>query len=170
MRVNESITSPTVRLVDEDGKQLGIMALKEALEIARRKGLDLVEVAPNANPPVCRIMDYGRMKYLESKKRHESKKKQAHSKVKEMKLSIKTHMHDLSFKVKHIKRFLEDGDKAKVTVFMRGREVVFRNKALEILNKVIEMLPEGSYSVEQQPRVDGNVATMVLAPPKKKQG
>ncbi len=127
-----------------------------------------MEVAPQANPPVCRIMDYGRMKYLESKKRHESKKKQVHSKVKEMKLGIKTQSHDLNFKVKHIKRFLEGGDKAKVTVFMRGREVIFRDRAIELLKKVLEMLPEGSYSLEQQPRVDGNVATMVLAPPKKK--
>ena len=127
-----------------------------------------MEVAPQADPPVCRIMDYGKMKYLESKKRHESKKKHAHGKVKEMKLSIKTQPHDLQFKVKHIKRFLEDGDKAKVTVFMRGREVIFKDKAIEILNKVLEMIPEDEYILEQKPRVDGNMATMVLAPPKKK--
>jgi len=142
--------------------------LKEALEKARQKGLDLVEVASQADPPVCRIMDYGKMKYLESKKRHESRKKQSHSRIKEMKLGIKTQMHDLEFKVKHIKRFLEDGDKAKITVFMRGREVVFKDKALEILNKVLEMIPEEMYILEQKPRVDGNMATMVLAPPKKR--
>lgn len=164
------IRSPQIRLVADDGEQLGIMDIQDALRTAEDASLDLVEVAPNAKPPVCRLMDYGKYKYLMSKKANESKKKQAIIHVKEIKLRSKTEEHDLQFKLRNIKKFLEHGDKVKVTMVFRGREITHSGLGLELLNRIREELKETAAS-EQPPRLEGRSMTMLLAPlaPKKKE-
>ncbi|RMG60835.1 MAG: translation initiation factor IF-3 [Deltaproteobacteria bacterium] len=163
VRVNDRINAKEVRLIDPDGKQLGIVPLQEALEKARDFGLDLVEVAPNADPPVCRIMDYGKYKYLLSKKEHEAKKKQTIINVKEMKLRPRTDEHDFQVKLKHIKRFLGDGDKVKVTCRFRGREMAYTDQGMALLQRIVEEVKDLG-KVEAQPKMEGRAITMVLAP------
>ncbi len=170
VRVNDRIRAKEVRLIDPDGKQLGIVPLEDALEKARDLGLDLVEVAPNADPPVCRIMDYGKYKYLLSKKEHEAKKKQTIINVKEMKLRPRTDEHDFQVKLKHIKRFLTSGDKVKVTCRFRGREMSYTDQGMALLHRIIDEVKEIG-KVEAHPKMEGRAITMVLAPlaSKKKQ-
>lgn len=156
-----------MRVIADDGSQLGILPTTEALRIAQEKGLDLVEVAAAADPPVCRIMDYGKYKYQQQKKQQEARKKQTVIQVKEIKVRPKTDEHDYQTKVKHIRRFLEDGDRCKVSVFFRGREVVHKDRGAIILERVIRDLAEIA-KVEQEPRFEGRVMHLMLAPTVKK--
>ncbi len=164
-RVNERIRAPRVRLVDADGKQLGIVSRDEALAMAREQGLDLVEVAPQADPPVCRIMDYGQFLYQQAKKLKEARKKQTTVEVKEIKVRPKTDVHDLETKIRHIKRFLGDRNKVKIRVFFRGREITKPELGREVLKKILEAV-EDEAQVEMQPRMEGRQMIMILAPKK----
>lgn len=148
--------------MDENGKQIGIVSVKQALEIARERGYDLVEVAPNAHPPVCRIMDYGKYKYQLEKKTSSKKT----STVKEIKIRPQISDHDLQLKVKHIKRFLEEGDKARVTLFFRGREIVHSEMGIKIFDKIKALLTGFSHRIEQEPKLEGNNMSMIIAPGK----
>lgn len=163
VRVNERIRAPRIRVIAPDGEQLGIMEVGEALERSRGFGLDLVEVAPGGDPPVCKIMDYGKFRYEESKKEHKRKKKQATVVLKEIKLRPKTETHDLSYKVKRLKGFLADNCKVKVTVMFRGREITHPDQARILLDKVMEMVGSDA-QVEQPAKFEGRNMTMVLAP------
>jgi translation initiation factor IF-3 len=163
VRVNQRIRAAKVRVIAPDGEQLGILDVPEALERAEKFGLDLVEVAPTVDPPVCKIMDYGKYRYEESKKEHERKKKQATVVLKEVKLRPKTEEHDLDYKVKNVKRFLSETCKVKVTVMFRGREITHPEQARKLLNKLIEMVEDVAI-VEQPPKFEGRNVTMVLGP------
>ncbi len=163
INVNRRIRAKEVRLIDPDGKQLGVVPLMEALETAESHGLDLVEVAPNVSPPVCRIMDYGRYKYQQSKKLQEAKKRQSTFQVKEIKLRPRTGEHDFQVKMRHVKRFLNHRDKVKVTVIFRGREMAHTNLGVALLQRVIEDTAEFAV-VEQGARREGRIMVMVLAP------
>jgi translation initiation factor IF-3 len=156
-----------VRVIADDGQQLGIIPTSEALRIAQEKGLDLVEVAPGAEPPVCRIMDFGKFKYQQQKKQQEARKKQTVIQLKEIKVRPKTDEHDYLTKLKHIRRFLEAGDRCKVTVFFRGREIVHKDRGLTILNRIVVDLGELA-KTEQEPKSEGRTMTMLLAPQPKK--
>ncbi|MGE4192922.1 MAG: translation initiation factor IF-3 [Pseudodesulfovibrio sp.] len=166
VRRNERIRIPKVRVVDDDGEQLGVMATRDALDRAREKGLDLVEVAPNADPPVCKIMDYGKFKYQQQKKLQEAKKKQTVIKIKEVKFRPKTDEHDYQTKLKQIVKFLEGGDRCKVTIFFRGREIVHKDRGLLMLERVVEDTQDMA-KVESRPVAEGRTMTMMLAPVKK---
>ncbi|MBP9943909.1 MAG: translation initiation factor IF-3 [Desulfomicrobium sp.] len=161
-RRNKQIRAKEIRVVGDDGNQLGIMTVPEALEQAEEKGLDLVEVAPNAKPPVCKIMDYGKYLYEEKKKSQEAKKRQTQIQVKEIKFRPHTDDHDLMTKVKHIRRFIEDGDRCKVTVFFRGREMAHKDRGQVILDRVVEMVTDVA-KVEQTSRVEGRTMFLLLA-------
>jgi translation initiation factor IF-3 len=152
-----------VRVVGQDGTQLGIMPTQEAQRLAEEEGLDLVEVAPTERPPVCRIMDYGKYKYQKSKRLQQAKKKQKIILVKEIKLRPKTEEHDYQFKTQHVRRFLQDGHKAKVTVVFRGREMAHTELGRRILDRVIDDLGDVA-TVEQTPKQEGRNMTMVLGP------
>jgi translation initiation factor IF-3 len=155
-----------VRVVDDDGEQLGVLDTRDALDRAREKGLDLVEVAPNADPPVCKIMDYGKFKYQQQKKLQEAKKKQTVIKIKEVKFRPKTDEHDYQTKLNQIVKFLAGGDRCKVTVFFRGREIVHKDRGLKVLERVVEDTVELA-KVESRPMSEGRTMTMMLAPVKK---
>nr|WP_242843555.1 translation initiation factor IF-3 [Thermincola ferriacetica] len=163
LRINEEIRAKEVRLVSSDGEQLGIVPLKEALRFAQEKDLDLVEVAPSAKPPVCRIMDYGKYKYEQSKREKEARKKQKIINVKEIKLRPNIEAHDLVTKTNNIVRFLKDGDKVKVTVMFRGREMAHTDLGKQLLDKVVDQLKDITI-VERQPKVEGRNMVMILAP------
>lgn len=152
-----------VRVVSQDGEQLGIMLTQEAQQLAEEQGLDLVEVAPNEKPPVCRVMDYGKYKYQKSKRLQQAKKKQKVIVVKEIKLRPKTEEHDYQFKTQHVRRFLLDGHKAKVTVIFRGREMAHTELGRRILDRIMVDL-EDMAAVEQMPKQEGRSMTMVLGP------
>lgn len=152
-----------VRVVDSDGEQLGILPIEDALAAAEERDLDLVEVAPKGDPPVCRIMDYGRYKYQQSKRTHEAKKRQKIILIKEVKMRPKTEEHDFQFKARHIRRFLGEGNKAKVTVMFRGREMAHKHLGLRLMTRMIEELQDVA-QVEQQPVQEGRNMFMVLAP------
>jgi len=152
-----------VRVVGQDGSQLGIMVTAEALQLAEEQGFDLVEVAPNEKPPVCRIMDYGKYKYQQSKRLQQAKKKQKVISVKEIKLRPKTEEHDYQFKSVHVRRFLKDGHKAKVTVVFRGREMAHTELGRRMLDRIVEDMGDIS-TVEQMPRQEGRNMSMVLSP------
>lgn len=150
-------------MIDDEGAQLGVMSSQEALAKALERDLDLVEVAPNAAPPVCKIIDYGKYKYLQKKKEQEAKKKQAIIHVKEVKLRPRTDQHDREYKMKHLRRFLEEGNKAKVTVRFRGREIVYAEQAGEILRQIATDLQDLG-KIEKEPVMMGKAMSMVLAP------
>ena len=152
-----------VSLIGNDGEQLGVFPTQEAIILAEEKDQDLVEVAPNSNPPVCRIMDYGKFKYQQSKRAHEAKKKQKVIHVKEVKFRPNTDQHDYDFKVKNALRFLGAGDKAKILVFFRGREIVHRENGQKLLVRVAETL-EDMAVVEQEPKQEGRTLCMIFAP------
>ena len=153
-------------LIGAEGEQLGVKPLPEALSIARDEGLDLVEVAANANPPVCRIMNYGRYKYEQEQRRKESRRKATNVVVKEMKFRPKIDEHDYTTKMKHVERFLAEGSKVKLTIMFRGREVFHPELGLRILERVAEQVSDHA-TVESAPRQDGRNMTMVLNPTKK---
>lgn len=162
-RVNRRIRVPEIRVIGEDGEQLGIMPTIQALRRAESVSLDLVEVQPRAKPPVCKIMDYGKYKYEQSRKNAESKKKQQQIELKEVKFRPKTGEHDFDVKVKNLKKFLEKGNKGKVTVMFRGREIVHPEMGREMLNRVIQALGEEAI-IEQSPRLEGRQMVMIVAP------
>jgi translation initiation factor IF-3 len=164
--INQAIRAREVRVVDDEGTQLGILDLDAALAAASERGLDLVEVSPNAQPPVCRIMDYGKYKYQQSKRAAEAKKKQVRVEIKEVKLRPKTEEHDYQFKVKNARRFLEAGNKVKVTIMFRGREVTHPEFGRRILERVAGELVEIA-QVESHPNMAGRFMSMVLSPLKK---
>jgi len=157
------IRVPQVRVVDAEGNQLGVMPTREALEAAENSGLDLVEVAATANPPVCRIMDYGKYKYLASKKAKDAKKKQSVIHIKEVKLRGKTEEHDFQFKLRNARRFLEDGDKVKISIMFRGREITHTELGMGMLKRVQEELKDVA-TVESPPRLEGRNMSMLVAP------
>ena len=150
-------------MIDPDGNQIGIVPTYKALATAADFGLDLVEISPNANPPVCKIMDYGRYKYELTKKQQEAKKKQSTFQVKEIKVRPKTGEHDLEVKMGHIKRFLDKKNKVKVTVLFRGREITLSDRGRELLQFIAQEMEEFA-SVEQMPKFEGRTMVMVLAP------
>ena len=154
-------------MIDDQGEQLGIIPPFEALKIAKEKGLDLVEISPTAQPPVCRIMDYGKFLYQEEKKDRESKKKQTRIVVKEVKFRINVDDHDYETKKNHVVRFLQDGDKVKATIFFRGREMTRQGLGREILERLIKDLGDKAI-VEFRARQEGNTLHLILAPPKTK--
>jgi translation initiation factor IF-3 len=163
INVNRRIRAREVRLIDQDGKQVGVVPLTEALETAGSHGLDLVEVSPNVTPPVCRIMDYGRYKYQQNKKLQEAKKRQSTFQVKEIRIRPMTGEHDLQVKIRHIKRFLHNRDKVRVTIIFRGREFAYTNLGTALAQRVVEETSEFAV-VEQEARREGRVMVMVLAP------
>ncbi len=165
IRVNQRIRVPEVRVVNEDGQQLGIMSTDAARDIAARIGLDLVEISPNGQPPVCKIMDYGKYKYELKKKASVAKKSQHQSQVKEVKLRPRIDEHDLSFKVNNARRFLIDGDKVKCTVMFRGREIVHTQIGRDLLEQVQERLSEVA-KPETRPQMEGRTLSMIFAPDK----
>jgi translation initiation factor IF-3 len=167
IRVNEQIRADKVRVVDENGKQIGVMVLEEAIRMARSRGYDLVEVAPNANPPVCKFINYDKYRYELAKKEKEARKKQVVMKIKEIRMTYNIDTHDLNVKKKKIREFLEDGDKVKVGIFIRGREMVHLDRAEEILNEIAEEMKDVGY-VEKKPSMEGKRYTMVLHPVKQK--
>jgi translation initiation factor IF-3 len=154
---------PEVRVIGADGQQLGVLATHEALRIAEEGGYDLVEVSPKAMPPVCKIMDYGKFKYEDSKKKKEAKKHQSTVTLKEIKFRPKTDDHDFDFKVKHIRRFLMEGNKAKLVVIFRGREIVHPETGQAVLKRVVEVTTDIA-TVEQTPMMEGRRMLMVIAP------
>ncbi|MGH9099143.1 MAG: translation initiation factor IF-3, partial [Acidimicrobiales bacterium] len=161
--MNDRIRARDVRLVDPEGQQLGIKPLPEALSIARGLDMELVEVAPTANPPVCRIMDYGKFKFDEAQRAKESRRKTVHVGLKEMKYRPKIGPGDFETKTRQVSRFLDDGHKVKITIMFRGREVFHPELGKRILDRIAEQM-DGSAKVEAEPRLDGRNMVMVLAP------
>jgi translation initiation factor IF-3 len=154
---------PEVRVIGADGENLGVLATDEARRIAEEKELDLVEVNPKGQPPVCKIMDYGRYKYEEKKKQAEAKKRQSQVAVKEIKLRPKTDEHDIDFKMKHVRRFLEEGDKVKITVRFRGREITHPETARRQIDTIVDHIRDIGI-VEQSARMEGRTMSALLAP------
>lgn len=163
--INEDIREKEIRVVDSDGSALGIMSSKSALEIAESKQLDLVMIAPQAKPPVCKVMDYGKYLYELQKKEKEAKKKQKVISIKEVRLSPKIEDHDLNVKAKNAEKFLRDGDKVKVTVRFRGREADYTHFGEELLKEFVSKLQEVCL-IEKEPKLEGKNMTMVLTPKK----
>lgn len=162
-RINEEIRFREIRLVDSDGSQLGIMPTREAMRIAEERQLDLVEIAPQAKPPVCRIMDFGKYKYEQSKREKEARKKQRIIDVKEVKMRPNIEDHDFDVKVKNAARFLKDGDKVKATMTFRGRQIVHTQLGKQLLMRLAEDLRDLSI-VERQPKLEGKNMIMILSP------
>jgi translation initiation factor IF-3 len=166
VRINEDITTPEIRLVGSDGEPLGIVEIEKALAIAEEQNIDLVEIAPTAKPPVCRLMDYGKFKYNEQKKLHDAKLKQKQIQVKEVKFRPGTDKGDYQIKLRNLVRFLGEGDKAKVTLRFRGREMAHQEFGARLLERVRADLEEYGV-VEQFPKMEGRQMVMVIAPIKK---
>jgi translation initiation factor IF-3 len=163
VRINDRIRVREVRVIDETGQQLGIMAPAQAVAIARQRGLDLVEVSPTAVPPVCRITDYGKYQYTEQKRARQARKHQKTILVKEIKFRPKVDEHDYDFKKKHIERFIEDGDKVKAVIFFRGREIAHPEIGRRILERLIQEVSEVAVA-ENMPRMEGNSMHVILGP------
>ncbi len=163
LRVNREIRVREVRVIGPEGEQLGILPTPDALKKAQDQGYDLVEVAPTSEPPVCRVMDYGKYKYEQSKKEHQSRRHQKSTQVKEIKLRPRTNKHDLDIKIRQIKSFLADGNKTKVTVTFRGREMANQQLGRAMMTSVIEQLA-GCGNIEHTPRMEGRSLIMVVAP------
>ncbi|MCB1774836.1 MAG: translation initiation factor IF-3 [Gammaproteobacteria bacterium] len=166
-RLNGEITAREVRLIGQDGEQVGIVSIEDAMRTAEDASLDLVEIVPNAEPPVCRVMDYGKFVFELKKQKSEARKKQKQVQVKEVKFRPGTEIGDYQVKLRNLRRFLEDGDKAKVTMRFRGREHAHRDRGLELLEKIEADLQEIS-QVEQRPMMEGRQMVMVLGPRKNK--
>ncbi|MDI9370513.1 MAG: translation initiation factor IF-3 [Synergistota bacterium] len=162
-RVNRGITAKEVLIIDENGVKLGVLPTSEGIAMAEEKMLDLVEVAPQANPPVCRILDYGKYRYQLQKREKDARKKQKVQTLKEMKMRPKIDEHDYNFKVKVIKNFLEDGHRVKVSVFFRGREMAFLNKGEEVLSRVVQDC-SGLGRSEGRPRMEGRYMRIMMTP------
>lgn len=152
-----------MRVIDPDGNQVGVLPVKEAIKIAEERGLDLVEVAPTSQPPVCRIMNYGKYKYQQSKRTQEARKHQTVIHIKEVKVRPRTEEHDFQFKLRHVKRFLDEGNKVKISILFRGREIAHPEFGKELLNRFVEGVKDMSV-IEQFPRLEGRNMVMILAP------
>ena len=163
MRVNQQIRTPQVRVIADDGAQLGVMATFEALALARERGVDLIEVSPNAVPPVCRLSDFGRLKYEQSKRDKEARKKAHHMELKEVKLRQKIEEHDYQVKYRTTERLLQDGDKVKVTIMFRGREITYAQQGRRLLDRVAADTSKIAM-VEREPRLEGRNMFMILSP------
>jgi translation initiation factor IF-3 len=161
--VNHRIRVPEVRVVLDDGTQLGVLSRDEALREAQNRGLDLVEISPRAQPPVCRIMDYGRFKYEQSKKQKAAKKHATSVELKEIKFRPKTEQHDMDFKLKHVRRFLEEGNKVRLVIVFRGREITHPKTGLAVLDRVVKTC-EDIATVEVRPNLEGKRMIMILGP------
>ncbi|MBI9081960.1 MAG: translation initiation factor IF-3 [Desulfobacterales bacterium] len=161
--MNRDIRAKEVRVIDPEGEQVGVMPTYKALATAGDFGLDLVEISPNANPPVCKIMDYGRYKYEQTKKKQEAKKKQSTFQVKEIKVRPKTGEHDLQTKLGHIRKFIEKNDKVKVTVMFRGREITLSQLGRSLLERIANEASDVAV-VEQMPKFEGRTMMMILTP------
>lgn len=162
-RMNEDITVPQILLIDHTGEKRGVVTIEEALELANEVGLDLVEISPNTQPPVCKILDFGKYKYQQQKKKAEAKKKQKVVDVKEIKMRPNIDQHDYDVKSRAIKRFIEDGDKVKVTLRFRGREMAHQERGMELLQRVQADFEE-LVKIEQVPKLEGKQMMMVMAP------
>lgn len=167
MRINKEIRAPKVRLIGKDGSQVGVVDIYQALTQAQQDGLDLVEISPNAKPPVCKIIDYGKFRYQMTKKERESKKAQHQAKLKEIKVKPNIDEHDLLVKIKHAREFIEKGNKVRVTCMFRGREMARPELGHRVTNRIIEEL-EGVAQVESPPKLMGRNLSLVLAPIGKK--
>lgn len=167
-KINEEIPAADVRVVDDEGGQLGVMNRREALQIARERDMDLVLIAPQAVPPVCKIIDYGKFSYEQQKRDKAQKKAQHQKELKEIRLRAGTDTHDLEFKMRHAKEFLEEGHKVKATVFFRGREIVHQDLGRELLQKFIDGLADVS-KIDQEMKTEGRVLSVTLAPDVKKE-
>ena len=163
ININEKVKVKEVRLIDDEGKQFGVVPTFDALKLARERGLDLVEISPKAIPPVCKIMDYGKFKYQLAKKAQEAKKKQTVIQLKEMKLGLKIEEHDLMFKIKHVRDFLQEGCKVKIIIMFKGREVLHVDMGEKLAQKMIESIKDVG-ELEQKPKLDGRNIVMVFAP------
>lgn len=161
--MNDRIRAPEIRLIGADGENVGVVTPARALAMAEEAGLDLVEISPNAEPPVCKIMDFGKFKYEEKKKQADAKKRQSQIELKEIKLRPKTDDHDLAFKIKHVQRFLEDGNKVKLTVRFRGREITHPETARKQIEYILDAVKEHAI-VEAAGRMEGRTMTALLAP------
>ncbi|MDE5681674.1 MAG: translation initiation factor IF-3 [Mailhella sp.] len=166
-RRNEQIRAREVRVIGAEGEQIGILSKQEAIDLAKEHGLDLVEVAATADPPVCRIMDFGKFKYEQQQKKKEQKKNQTVVQIKEIKIRPKTDDHDYETKLRHIRRFLEDGDRCKVTVFFRGREIVHKSRGQAILDRIVENTKDLA-KVEAEQNAEGRTLQILLIPLGKK--
>jgi len=169
IRMNERIRAREVRVIGDEGEQIGVMPPFEALKLARERNLDLVEISPTAQPPVCRIMDYGKFLYQNEKREREAKKKQKTITVKEVKFRINVDDHDYETKKNHVLRFLDEGDKVKATIFFRGREMTRQSLGRQILERLIKDVDQRGL-VEFRPRQEGNTLHLILAPNKKEGG
>jgi translation initiation factor IF-3 len=167
LRINEQIRVREVRLIRDEGEQQGIMPTQSALEIARSVGLDLVEVAPQAVPPVVKILDYGKFKFENEKKVRDSKKKQKLLKLKEIRMQPKIDDHDMEFKSKHVKEFLAEGNKVKVTIRFRGRELAHTELGFGVMNDMLKRI-EGEYAMDKPPAMEGRNMSMIVSPKAKK--
>ena len=165
LKINREIKSASVRVINEEGQPLGVISLDEAITSAERAGLDLVEVSPNAEPPVCKIMDYGKYRYKQSKKIHDARKSQTVIHVKEIRLRPKTEAHDLQVKIKHIKKFLEQRDKVKVSMMFRGREIAFTEIGRKLMEQIKVALTDDCI-MDQEPRLEGRNMVMIVSPKK----
>jgi translation initiation factor IF-3 len=152
-------------MIDDDGSQLGIMSLADAMAAAAKAGYDLVEVAPNSSPPVCRIMDYGKYRYQQTKKQHVAKKSQSTVQIKEIRLRPKTEDHDKKVKLKHIKRFLDQNNKVKITMMFRGREIIYADQGRKIMEDIKNEL-EGTCTIDREPKLEGRNMIMIVSPKK----
>jgi len=162
LRVNEQIRVREVRLIDEEGGRTGIVPTREALELAKERDLDLVEVSPNANPPVCKILDYGKYRFEQEKRLRDSRKNQKALKNKEIRMQPKIGSGDLDTKAKHVQEFLDEGNKVKVTIRFRGRELAHTELGYDVLNEVLKRLKEGSFAVEKPAAMEGRFMSMTL--------
>lgn len=162
LRINEQIRVREVRLVDEEGGKNGIVSTREALELAKERDLDLVEVSPNANPPVCKILNYGKYRFEQEKRLRDSRKAQKALKLKEIRMQPKIGSGDLDTKAKHVQEFLDEGDKVKVTIRFRGRELAHTELGYDVLNEVLKRLTEGSYAIEKPAAMEGRFMSMTL--------
>ena len=167
LRINDMIRVREVRLIDDEGEQLGVVETPKAMEMAEEKGLDLVEIAPNANPPVCKILDYGKYKFDIEKKNRENKKKQKLQELKEIRMQPKIDSHDLEFKTKHVGDFLDKGAKVKVTIRCRGRELAHTDRGRTVLFKVLDLL-DREVTVDRQPQMEGRFMSMIISSKAKK--
>lgn len=162
LRINEEIRAKEIRVVSSDGEQLGIMSVKDAIKLAQEKELDLVEVAPAAKPPVCRIMDYGKYRYEQSKREREARKKQRVIEVKEVRMTPKIEAHDFQVKVKAAQKFLKDGDKVKAIIRFRGREIVHAELGKTLLMQLYDNVRDSAV-IEREPKIEGKSMIMIIA-------
>ncbi len=167
MRINSQIRAKEVRVIDSDGSQIGVIDIKEALRIAEDRGLDLVEVAPNVSPPVCKIMDYGKYLYKQKKKLQESKKKQKNIQVKEVKFRPRTDTHDMEYKINNMRKFITQGNRVKCSVFFRGREMLHIDLGKKVIDRVIAAM-EDIAEVDGEPKMEGRLLSVYFMPKKKK--